>query len=337
MLRMTYRQKRYLKRTFKVLAISVAALAALLILFLQYVGRYVIYTADGVTIDYSRSAQKLEVSAPPSSEPKDPIDAEIVYEAFSPEIADSAPIKGVYLTVSDLQNLDALSSRIDALQPGDPVMLELKSPRGYFYYDTSITGAETADVDIDAITQLISDLRQRDCNLIALVPAFSDYSFALANLSCGLPMSNGALWVDENNCYWLDPASETVTNYLRQIARELSSMGFSEVVFEDFYFPSSQNIFYNSDLSRAEVVARAARELSDFFAGSNLTISFVAETEDFSVEDLTGRLYIKDVDAAQLEQYMQAYSSLNPYTQLVFFTSSKDPRFDPYSTMSPLS
>lgn len=337
MQRITYRQKLFLKRTVKVLLILLAILIIGLLVFLQCVERYVIYTADGAVIDYSRSSQKLEVTPQQATAPPLPIDVEISYETANPSTTDTAPIKGVYITNQQLQDVNALSDSLQALESDVSIMLELKDIRGYFYYDTAIAGAETADVDTNAVSQLITALHRKGHNLIALVPAFSDYAFALANLSCGLPLSNGALWVNDNNCYWLNPADETVTDYLQQIARELSSMGFSEVVFEDFYFPSSQNIEYNSDLSRSEIVANAARKLSDFFSGSNLTISFFTDDTDFSTDGLTGRLYIDNADAAQLEQFTTAYNSLDSQTQLVFMTNSKDTRFDDYSTMSPLS
>ena len=32
--------------------------------------------------------------------------------------------------------------------------------------------------------------------------------------------------------------------YLQQVCKELSSLGFTEVVFDDFYFPTSGNIAY---------------------------------------------------------------------------------------------
>lgn len=337
MQRITYRQKLFLKRTVKVLLILLAILIIGLLIFLQYVERYVIYTADGAVIDYNRSSQKLVVVPQQTATTPPAIDVEISYETANPSTSDTEPIKGVYITNQQLQDVAALSDSLQALESDVPVMLELKDIRGYFYYNTAIAGAEKADVDTDAVSQLITTLHRQGHNLIALIPAFSDYSFALKNLSCGLPLSNGALWVNEDNCYWLDPANDTVADYLQQIARELSSMGFSEVVFEDFYFPASQNIEYASDLTRSEIIANAARKLSDFFAGSNLTISFSTDGTDFSTDGLTGRLYIDNADAAQLEWFTSAYNTLNPQTQLVFITNSKDTRFDGYSIMSPLS
>lgn len=100
------------------------------------------------------------------------------------------------------------------------VLLQLKSTFGNFYYSSSIDGAELADVDMAAVDSLIDWLSQHGYYLIAEVPAFCDTAFALANSAAALPLSSGALWMDSNGCYWLDPASETVMIYLKQIARE---------------------------------------------------------------------------------------------------------------------
>ena len=114
---------------------------------------------------------------------------------------------------------------------------------------------------------LIDWLSQHGYYLIAEVPAFCDTAIALANSAAALPLSSGALWMDSNGCYWLDPASETVMIYLKQIARELSSRGFREVVFSEFRFPASNSISYHSEKSGAELTQDAAQELTTFFSG----------------------------------------------------------------------
>lgn len=337
----TYRQKLRIKQALKILLIVLAVVLCLFILFLLFVERFVVYTDNGVTIDYSRSAEKLEPSPDTPDATTPSIDVEILYESAAPSVDSSGQLQGYYLTAEQLAEADTLLDGMDSLEYGTTVMLELKDPFGYFYYNTAISGAETADVDTAAVERLISALKQRGCSLIAMIPAFSDYSFALANQSCGLPLSNGALWMnmDEGGCYWLDPANETVTAYLEQIARELSSKGFSEVVFEDFYFPSSQNILYHSDKTHTQIIADAAQEITDFFSGSNLIISFATASSEFPTEHLAGRLYLEDVDAAQVERFVEAYGAdiENTLSRLVFITNSKDSRFDSYSTMRPLA
>lgn len=95
--------------------------------------------------------------------------------------------------------------------------------------------------------------------------------------------------------------------YLKQIARELSSRGFREVVFSEFRFPASNSISYHSEKSGAELTQDAAQELTTFFSGSNLMISFETDDTAFPADVCTGRLYIRDVDGSKIEKFAQAY------------------------------
>ena len=160
-----------------------------------------------------------------------------------------------------LREPDRVLEALQALDDSCAVMLELKSIYGNFYYSTAIDGAATADVDVARVDEIISYLRSRGFYMIAEIPAFCDSAFALDNQSSGLPLSSGALWMDENACYWLDPASQTVLSYLTQIARELSSLGFREIAFSEFRFPSSQNIAYSSEKNAC--AADSGRRLPD--------------------------------------------------------------------------
>lgn len=96
-------------------------------------------------------------------------------------------------------------------------------------------------------------------------------------MDCALQLSSGALWADSDSVYWLDPASATVQGYLQQVCKELSSLGFTEVVFDDFYFPTSGNIAYESSQTKAEIIQDAATALRNAFAASNLHISFCVQ------------------------------------------------------------
>ena len=142
--------------------------------------------------------------------------------------------------------------------------------------------------------------------------------------------------MDSNGCYWLDPASETVMIYLKQIARELSSRGFREVVYSDFRFPASNSISYHSEKSGAELTQDAAQELTTFFSGSNLMISFETDDTAFPADVCTGRLYIRDVDGSKIEKFAQAYGGAENLTELVFLVNSKDTRFDERAVLRPL-
>lgn len=336
---LTYRQKFRLKKTGKWLLILLLAILAALIVFLLYVERYVVYTDTGAHIDYHKSSSRLQTSSTSPAASTEPLgDVEIVYEEPSTNPNGHEPASGYFITTQELSDTANLLPRIEALDAGSTVMLELKDDEGRFYYPTSLSNAQTAKVDLNAVSQIITTLRQRDCTVVASIPAFSDNAFALENPACALPLSDGSLWTSGDGFYWLDPADDTVIDYLEQIMLELSSMNISEVVFTNFYFPDSQSIDYDAEASRPQITAAAAKQLSSYFSGSNLTVSFATDGVNFPMEGLSGRLFIEDADAAQLERFAAAYGSedWDAAANLVFLTSSKDSRFDAYTTLRPL-
>ena len=201
---------------------------------------------------------------------------------------------------------------------------------------SGISGAERASVQTSVIDELIDYLKNNGFYMIAEIPAFSDMVYGLNNQSCGLPMSGGALWMDENGCYWLNPANEQVISHLMEIARELSGLGFREVTFSQFSFPSSENIVYSSDKTHAELIADAAAQLTSFFTGSSTVISFESDATDFPVSSCTGRLYIPNVDGSRVELYAQAYKDAGTLLELVFKASSRDTRFENRAVLRPL-
>lgn len=333
--RISYRRKLLLKKILRILLIILAVAIVFLIALIIYLEPYVTYDRNGAHLNLDESLSGLQSQDTRSERPKVE-DAQIIYRDA---VADTEPISkqtGYYITSEMLREPDDVLRTVRTMERPCAIMLELKSIFGNFYYSTAIDGAQTADVDIDVIDTLISYLNEQGFYMIAEIPAFCDTAFALANQSSGLPLSNGALWMDERGCYWLDPANDTVTSYLMQIARELSSLGFHEVVFSEFRFPASNSISYHSDLSTSQLIGNAAEKLTDFFANSNLMISFLTYDTQFPASSCSGRLYIPDVDGSKIEKFVQAYADATTVTELVFLADSRDTRFEEQAVLRPL-
>ena len=300
-----------LRKLLRVLGIVLAAAIVIGAALLLYLEPYVTYDRDGAHLSLKKNAQDPDGTGATAALPE-VSDAQIVYDEAQPGSNRIADLGGVYVTTQMLRDPEAVRAALEQ-QGACAVLLQLKSTFGNFYYSSSIDGAELAEV-----------------------PAFCDTAFALANSAAALPLSSGALWMDSNGCYWLDPASETVMIYLKQIARELSSRGFREVVFSEFRFPASNSISYHSEKSGAELTQDAAQELTTFFSGSNLMISFETDDTAFPADVCTGRLYIRDVDGSKIEKFAQAYGGAEKLTELVFLVNSKDTRFDERAVLRPL-
>lgn len=335
MLRISYRNKLRLKKLLRAIVICLAVVLVFRFLLLVYVEPYVIYDRDGAYLDLS--ADQVVPEEVPSAQPRPVItNPQIIYSQDPATEKTIAEMGGYYITTDMLQDPQTVLSTLKGINDPCAVSIELKSIYGNFYYPTAIPGAPTANVDIDAVNEILVYLRENRFYMIGVIPAFSDSAFALEHQSNGLPISGGALWMDWEGCYWLDPASETVTGYLVEIARELDSLGFNEIAFSHFLFPDSNNIVYSTELSEADLLRGAIGEISSHIQGSGLTLSFVTDEVDFPADAVSGRLYFPDVDGSKVERYIRAYGQVESVSELVFLANSRDTRFEGQAQLRPL-
>ncbi len=341
MRKLSYRHKVKLKKGLKVLGLTLLILALLSAFLLIYMQRYIVYTSDGARLDFSRSTLDIPLNTEeeaPEASGSALGEVEIVYadeaEATQGKLKQ---ISGVYITVEMLrENPKQVMEQIMELDNTNAVMIDVKDRLGNFYYDTEIAGAQKANTAV--LDELIAYLTRNGFPMIARIPAFVDSSFALEHSELSLKIDGGALWVDETGNYWLDPEKPTVLSYQEQICKELSSMGFQEVVFNDFYYPTSGSIVYTSNLTRTELIAAAAQEVENAFIGSNLTISFCTTDTSFPVDSSAGRIYVPDASGANVDRIIASMNDTvaDPVTQVVFMSDSRDTRFEAYGTLRPL-
>lgn len=329
----SYHTKMRLRKALRILGILCLIGLVLWICWLIWLQRYVVFTRDGVTFDFDRSTLHLEHKEPGPQETEATTAVEILFQDAPQETQDLSPLNGVYVDTDLLQaGPDTLAGQLSALEPGTAVLLDVKSKFGNFYYTTSLSGATQSDtVDCAAMDRLIQTLQERGCYLIARLPAFRDSSFAQANPTAGLALSSGALWTDDEQCYWLDPASQAVTANLMQICRELQDTGFDEVVFTDFRIPDSGSIVYTAAASKDEILRQAAQQLASC-AGQGFTVSFTG-SPDFPLPAGQTRLYLENVAPEQATATAEKTSASDARTQVVFLTTSRDTRFDEYGVL----
>lgn len=336
----TYRNKRAVRKTARILGCILLALALLVIGRVLYVQRYVTYTPDGVKLDYD---QHLDYTGQDAAEP-DP--AEYPFETVLDAVAETdgeaekqTRLDGYSISTTMLVNgVDQVRQALKEVEGYNAVVIDVKSIYGNFYYSTELTGAPKADaLDITDVDKLISELTARqDLIVIARVPAFSDRRYALEHQSEGLPIWNGALWEGDDVCYWLNPYSNSVQGYLTSIAIELSQRGFDGVLFDDFYFPDSDRIMWNADISRSEAVLDAAANITDSLYGYGIEVLFGSDSAE--VAALGDRVCIRTDAAEDVNAIVEQMSPVlsDPAAQIVFLTSSRDTRFAVCGVIRPL-
>ena len=336
----SYRNKRLVKRVLLTALAVVLALAALIICRFIYVGRFITYDASGAHLDYTQHLEAARAPEPAQSEEDFSFDT--VLDAAGEDASAQGQltqVNGYYITTTMLTaGVEQVRQALDQADDYNAILLDVKSVFGSFYYSSAINGAAMATVlDVKQVDALISELAQKPgVTLIARVPAFSDPEYALKHQSQALPLYNGALWTDENDCYWLNPYSNDVQGYLTSIALELAGLGFDEVLFDNFYFPDSDRISWTGSVTKQEAILDAADNLSANLLNQSIRLDL--GTNDPEVAAYGARAFITTNNASQIEDDIAALSDVLPDTasQIVYLTDSRDTRFDACGALRPL-
>ena len=170
-----YRTQRVLKRIgTAILPILVLALVAGICWYI-WAQRYVVYTADGQAI--------LDLNLPPlasGAAPEAPTEPDVTirYDAggAEQEAAELTQMTGYYVEPDALQDLDAVKAQIQALPLGTPVMIDVKSIHGAFYYSSAVSDTRSTQVDVAKMDELLQWLNKQNIYAIAKFPALRDYT-----------------------------------------------------------------------------------------------------------------------------------------------------------------
>ena len=330
-----YRTQRVLKR------IALTALALLVLLgtiwlcWLLWVKRFIVYSADGTA--------RLDFNLPPIAQgtlavPPDDPDISIRFDQNDEMVGAATELTqmtGYYVELSELQDIPAVKTQLQALPAGTAVMVDVKNIKGAFYYSSAVGSTRSSQINTEQFDDLIATLKRSGLYAIARLPALRDYTYGLNHVPDGVHHSSGGyLYMDDDGCYWLHPGSEGTLSYLTQIIMELKNLGFDEVVLEDFCFPETTSIRVNGD--KAELLTRAANILLSTCATDRFAVSFVKST-DFTMPSGRTRMYLTGMDAAQAAAAAQESGVPDTAVNLVFLTELHDTRFNVYSVLRPLS
>ncbi len=332
-----FHTRQLLKRLAAVLLIILIIAAVALVFWFTWLQRFVVYTAeDGVVLDFDLPVKfpEGEIAAPPEPGPTVPI----YYNDGNQVINTSTELtqlQGYYIDEEALKDVAQVQKQLAALEPGTPIMLDVKSIYGNFFYSSKVSSQRNKELNTAGVDALISQLTASGHYVIARLPALRDYYYGLNNVPHGLPTAGGYLWMDDDYCYWLNPASQGTQTYLVQIINELKSLGFDEVVLYDFYFPRTEEIVFNGDKEKA--LGDTAALLVQTCATERFAVSFTGRSASFPLPQGRSRLYLQDVAAADAVSTAGKTGLEDPAVYLVFITDVHDTRFDAYGVLRPLS
>ena len=337
-----FRTRQMLRRILVTLLVLVLIAAVVLGCWVLWLDRYIIYTRDGVKLDFDLPPSLTPGKPAVAPAPGKPVD--IVYQedidVDGPEAPKLTQLGGFYADTAMLtEQFDTVAETLRQLSAETAIMLDVRNAKGEFFY-SSEQGKNASGIDAEAMDALIAELKAKDHYLIARLPAFREHAYILENeterVPYGLPREggNGALWLDESGPnYWLNPESSGTLSRLIAIVTELKLLGFDEVVLDDFRFPNTDRIVFEGD--RAEAIANAAEALTKVCGSDRFTVSFVGSDPSFPLPPEHSRLYLHDAEASQLAELALQTGLADPTVRLVFLTELLDTRFDTYSVLRP--
>lgn len=332
----SYRARRSLR------GLAIAALwlvltaIVVLLVWLLWLDRFVVYTRDGAKLDFSNSNQQLsgQVAQPPANDAT----VSIYYNEGDNTLnisTELSQLTGFYIDSQMLTTrMSDLLDLVKKLPSQTPVMIDVKDIVGRFYYSTAL-GPMNTSIDQASMNTLIDYLVKSDLYVIARAPALRDYYYGLDHVSDGLPMRGGYLWMDEDRCYWLNPKSEGTLTRLIQTAKELREKGFNEVLFSDFRFPETDKIVFSG--SRTEALGDAASRLMESCATDRFAVSFLVDSATFPLPEGRTRMYMEGVGASKLKSLAEESGLEDPTVKLAFITDVNDTRFDAYGVLRPIT
>ena len=340
-----YRVRRGIQRLLTTLGVLALISIAVLIAWLLWLSRYVIYTTEGAKLDFSLSLEYAqgEHAKPPIPGPGVNISYGNTDDLDNLPAGTLTKLSGWVVTADMLTkaNFDATKAILDSLPEKSTILLDVRNVRGEAFYTTTL-GRTSTNVDAQAVSALIQELVSKNHYLIARFSPWRDRWYILEDertrVPYGLPLAggNGSLWEDVSvrnlSHYWLNPASTGAQNHVVQIITELREMGFSEVVFSDFRFPNTDKIAFDGD--KLSALNQAADTLLKASGSDSFAISFMSE--QITLPEGRCRLYLDNVMASDIASVVEKLELSNPGVQVVFFTELMDTRFEDYSVMRPL-
>ena len=332
-----YRTRRFL-RGLAIFFLALVLLAvAVWLVWLLWLDRYVVYTGDGAKLDFSQSDKTI--SGVPAVPPEDDFTVSIYYNEGDQTLnisTELTQVYGYYIDTDMLEHdMDTVMAQLRKLPAQTPVMVEVKDIIGRFYYGTDL-GPVYKNVDTEKVSELFNFLKLSDLYAIAKFPALRDYYYGLDHVSDGIFLKSGkGLWMDDDRCYWLDPAKIGTRDYLTRIVTELKSKGFDEVVLSDFSIPVSDGLKYSG--SRTQALSETASLLMASCGSDRFAISFSIQDTAFDLPLGRGRVYMEGKSASQVKTLAGELELDDPIVQLVFITDAGDTRFDEYGVLRPLT
>ena len=323
----SYRTRQLIRRGFSV-ALTVTVVAVVVALcFTLWLQRFVVYTDDGVVLDFARKEKLSQGQTPQPTEGNPDVTIHYRDDPFREGLQQ---LYGYYIDPKDLMaDPETVRLRLESLPAATPVILDVKGYRGYFYYSTKVGKTTSSSYDMAKMDDFIRYLAESDLYVIARMSALRDFDLVYNNNTFGLTTTSGVTYYDQGNYglgYWLDPTNRKVLQYLQDVIIELRELGFDEVILQNFCFPDTTKLAFKGD--REAAILEAAENLVATCCTDSFALSFASSDPGFTLPEGLCRLYLENIAPEDARSAWESVTMEEKRLYLVFFIDAADDRYN---------
>ena len=220
-----------------------------------YLQQFIVYSADGrrqIVLPW-RTEEKTPPPDSGGENPEGEPNVDLVVQ--EPEEQTPEETRAVSLPARPLRPADWSEFVNLSLGDHNAVAVRLKTTNGTIYFESAnaVSGAvEVAGDPGDTASALGLITSREGLHTIASMSCLQDFKAANADVEGrGLKNTGGYIFYDGNNSLWLDPAKPGARSYVCALAKEAAELGFDELLFTDFCYPTVgkiDKIDYNTEV-----------------------------------------------------------------------------------------
>lgn len=277
-----YRGRRPGGKRWLVLVLVLILLAAMAFLLAQ---RYMVYDMDGsfhFELPWFRRLSEQRQSTRRGGKQ----DLEIIIEKpDAPNALEAQPLHAVELSNAALAG--GMTRALGELPDGvNAVAIRLKTADGDLLYPSQLPAAiEAKAVTGSSIAAVsIRELTDSDRYTVALLSALHDSRFSFAHMTeAAIEQKSykNYIWYAPDSSFYLAPEKELTRQYLASIAAEVASLGFDELLFDEFGYPAVgrlNNIKTDArEMSQEDALALLADNLRETLRDTGTHLSLVMD------------------------------------------------------------
>lgn len=241
----SYRGRSPMRTFLKGVILLLAAVLVIAVIALLFLQRYIVYSADGIRIDFP-FFQNGEASAAPTETPSGPVEtAPLVVLTPEPEATPEHQwLHAVTLPREALY--DGTAGQLVEEAGGNAAVFDMKSDDGSLGYVSQLPLAIAAKVSSGdpAVNSAIQSLHESGLYIIARVSCFRDNDLSNADHSLAVTTNSGYRWTDSDEVRWVSPTNEEVRRYVAQVCAELAGLGFDEILLDNSGYPTEGKLNY---------------------------------------------------------------------------------------------